>query len=141
MAAATDFGPDVASGVFRDTDDETSRTAGLATDSPKCTAIVAVQVVVDSTPEPAEAVFEQGKKTGHFRVGANSADAAVLEKLQAVGPEPHRVVVPSSNCVDASSPQALARRKGGGVGGMKIVQASGGGHPDAILAILIEFID
>src|SRR5262245_44575104 len=104
MTSATDLGPDVVSGVFCDTDDETSRATGVAADSPKCAAIVTVQVVVDSTPEPAEAVFEEGKNTGHFRVGANSADVAVLEKLQAVRREPDRIVVPSRNRVDERSP-------------------------------------
>src|SRR5262245_28256312 len=104
MTSATDFGPDVVSGVFCDTDDEASGATGLAADSRKCAVIVAVQVVVESTPELAEAVLEEGKKTGAPRVGANSEDLAVREELQRAGLEPHRTVVPSSNRVDVGSP-------------------------------------
>ncbi len=64
MTAAADFRPDIVSRIFRNADDETGRITGLAADFLKFAAIVALEVVVDSTPDPAEAVFENSKKTG-----------------------------------------------------------------------------
>ena len=100
MTAAADFRPNIVSGIFCNADDEMSRATELAVDSLKFAAIVAIQIVVDSTPDPAEAVFENGEKAGLSWVGSNSVDMAVLQYIQATGTEPHCVIAPSGNRID-----------------------------------------
>src|SRR5262245_49680329 len=101
VTAATDFSPNIVSGVFCNADDEMSRATELAVDSLKFATIVAIQVIVDSRPEPSEAVYENGCGTWQSMADANYVDMAVLQKIQGIPiTQPHGIVTRGCNSVD-----------------------------------------
>src|SRR5215467_12360014 len=64
VTAATDLGPNIVSGVFRNADNKMSRATFSIVNSVKVAVIVAIQVIVEATPEPTQAVFENGRESG-----------------------------------------------------------------------------
>src|SRR5262245_41243816 len=64
VTAATNLGPDIVSGVFRNADNKMSRATSPTVNSVKVAVIVTIQVIVEATPEPTEAVLENGRESG-----------------------------------------------------------------------------
>src|SRR5215469_2665401 len=101
MLVTADFGPDVVPRVLCNPDHKPSRSISPALDSVEFAAIVAIQIVVDSTPEFAEAVLENGGNhaTRQSVSGPNCVDVAILQQIQAIFVQPHRIVPTSGDPV------------------------------------------